>query len=53
MQEQGGKGAWFQIVRSIKEKLSFVALDFEATQKEASSSGTHTKPYELPDGQTI
>jgi len=51
--EQGGKGAWFQIVRSIKEKLSFVALDFDATMKSATSSGEITKPYELPDGQSI
>ena len=51
--EQGGKGAWFQIVRSIKEKLSFVALDFEKACQEASTSTVHEADYELPDGQTI
>ena len=42
-----------EIVRDIKEKLAFVALDYEAALKEASESSTYEKNYELPDGRTI
>merc|ERR1712086_843852 len=53
IQEQGGKSAWNQIVRTIKEKTAFVSLDFEADKAKASSSTELAKNYELPDGQTI
>jgi actin-related protein len=51
--ETGGKSAWAQIVRKMKEDLCFVSLDIEADKQKASSSSEIQKAYELPDGQTI
>jgi actin-related protein len=48
--ETGGKSAWAQIVRTIKEKCCFVSLNPAEDKKKASESTELSKMYELPDG---
>lgn len=45
--------AEMEIVRDIKEKLCFVAQDYENALKESYNSSVYEKNYEMPDGKVI
>merc|ERR1719393_86844 len=42
-----------EIIRDLKEKLCYIALDFDAELKTAQESSDKEKTYEMPDGQMV
>merc|ERR1711956_24784 len=42
-----------EIVRDVKEKLCYIALDFDTETKNCTESSDNEKTYELPDGNMI
>ena len=42
-----------EIVRDVKEKFAYIALDFDTETKEAGEGPDKEKTYELPDGNII
>lgn len=51
-EDVGGEGGR-EAVAEIKEKMTYVALDFDQEMKTASESAETEKTYTLPDGRTI
>ncbi len=43
----------YEVIREMKEKLSYVALDFDEEMSICRQSSQNEKSYELPDGQIV
>merc|ERR1711862_838563 len=42
-----------EIVRDMKEKLCYIALDFDSEMKRATATAENEKTFELPDGGLV
>lgn len=42
-----------EVVRSIKEKLCYVSMDYDKELKEANKTGSADTKYDLPDGEEV
>ena len=45
--------AELEIARDLKERLCYVALDYDAEMKTYKDSAANNRPYELPDGNVV
>jgi actin len=43
----------FEVVKDIKEKLSYIAIDYAEEEKVYTETSTMDKIYQLPDGSNI
>lgn len=44
---------YYEIVKDIKEKMCYIAQDYETEMKEYENKTKEPETFDLPDGQTI